>query len=117
MLVAQGAHDEAAVVLGATDLVHDEVGVRVDFGLAHDLGPVRATVAERLGQDRLADLGGDGRVIGLAAAVRRAGERLLGDEGAAVPIGATVASGARDPTVATVPRSTARSTASTTRRG
>ncbi len=117
MLVAQGADDEAAVVLGATDLVHDEVGVRVDFGLAHDLGPVRATVAERLGQDRLADLSGDGRVIGLAAAVRRAGERLLGDEGAAVPIGATVASGATAPTVATLPRSTARSTSSTTRRG
>ena len=28
----------------------------------------------------MADLGGDGRVIGLAAAVRRAGERLLDDD-------------------------------------
>ncbi len=84
MLVARGADDEAAVVLGATDLVDEEVGVRVDFGLAHDLGPVRARLAERLGADRLADLGGDGRVIGLAAAVHRAGEHLLADEGVAV---------------------------------
>jgi predicted ATPase len=80
MLVARGADDEAAVVLGATELVDDEVSVRVDFGLAQDLGPVRETVTARLGQARMADLGGDGRVIGLAAAVRRAGERLLDDD-------------------------------------
>lgn len=89
MLVARGADDEAAVVLGATDLVDDEVGVRVDFGLAHDLGPVRARVAERLGPDRLADLGRDGRVIGLAGAVRRAGEHLLAEEGVVAVSAAT----------------------------
>jgi predicted ATPase/DNA-binding SARP family transcriptional activator len=79
MLVARGAPDEAALVLGATDLVEDQVGVRVDFGLARDLGPVRASVVDRLGEARAADMGRDGRLIGLAAAVRRAGERLLGD--------------------------------------
>jgi predicted ATPase len=81
MLVARGAHDEAAVLLGAATLVDDEVGVRVDFGLAHDLGPVRAAVVASVGEHRAADLGGDGRVIGLAAAVRRAGEWLLDDAG------------------------------------
>ena len=79
MLVARDAVEEAAVVLGAGDLVDDEVGVRVDFGLAPDLGPVRAAVTRQLGERRAADLGGDGRVIGLPAAVRRAGERLLDD--------------------------------------
>lgn len=79
MLVARGAVEEAAVVLGAGDLVEDEVGVRVDFGLAPDLGPVRATVTGRLGEHEAARLGGDGRVIGLPAAVRRAGERLFDD--------------------------------------
>ena len=81
MLVAGGSFDEAAVVLGATDLVEDQVGVRVDFGLARDLGPVRASVTDQLGEARAADLARDGRVIGLAAAVRRAGERLLGEVG------------------------------------
>jgi hypothetical protein len=38
----------------------------------------------------MADLGGDGRVIGLPAALRRASERLLGDDagGGADPPGA-----------------------------
>ncbi len=79
MLVARGAVEEAAVVLGACDLVEDEVEVRVDFGLAPDLGPVRAAVTERLGEHAEVRLGRDGRVIGLAAAVRRAGERLFDD--------------------------------------
>ena len=55
----------------------DQVGVRVDFGLALDLGPLRQGLVERLGADRVADLAQDGRVIGLRAAVRRAVERLL----------------------------------------
>jgi DNA-binding SARP family transcriptional activator/predicted ATPase len=95
MLVERGADDEAAVVVGATDLVDDQVGVRVDFGLAHDLGPLRASLADRLGEARTADLGGDGRVIGLAAAVRRAGERLLDGvaDGAGVPERAGVPGG------------------------
>jgi DNA-binding SARP family transcriptional activator len=77
MLLAGGAADEAAVLLGAASLVRDEVGVRVDFGLVHDLEPLRAALVERLGAQRTVDLAGDGRVIGLPAAVRRAGERLL----------------------------------------
>ncbi len=77
MLVACGAVEEAAVLLGAAGLVQDEVGVRVEFGLVHDLGPLRATLVESLGPERVVDLAGDGRVIGLPAAVRRAGERLL----------------------------------------
>jgi predicted ATPase len=77
LLVEQGAVEEAAVLLGAADLVQDEVGVRVDFGLVHDLEPLRATLVERLGAERVVDLAGDGRVIGLAAVVRRAGDRLL----------------------------------------
>ena len=77
MLLAGGAADEAAVLLGAAGLVRDEVGVRVDFGLVHDLEPLRAALVERLGAERTVDLAGDGRVIGLQAAVRRAGERLL----------------------------------------
>jgi tetratricopeptide (TPR) repeat protein len=86
MLAEQGADDEAAVVLGAAALVDDEVGVRVDFGLAQDLTPVRLAVAERLGAARADDLAGDGRVIGLGAAIRRAGERLLdGRSSAAAP--------------------------------
>ncbi|HEX5947468.1 MAG TPA: BTAD domain-containing putative transcriptional regulator [Acidimicrobiales bacterium] len=89
MLVARGAVEEAAVVLGAGDLVEEEVEVRVDFGLAPDLGPVRATAAERLGEHEAARLGRDGRVIGLPAAVRRAGERLFDDPsgGSAVEAG------------------------------
>ena len=79
MLVARGAVEEAAVVLGAGDLVDDEVGVRVDFGLAPDIGSVRATVSATLGEREAARLGRDGRVIGLPAAVRRAGERLFDD--------------------------------------
>jgi DNA-binding SARP family transcriptional activator/predicted ATPase len=77
MLLAGGAADEAAVLLGAAGLVRDEVGVRVDFGLVHDLEPLRAALVERLGTERTVDLAGDGRVIGLPAVVRRAGERLL----------------------------------------
>jgi hypothetical protein len=62
--------------------------VRVDFGLAFDSGPVREAVRARLGDDRMADLAGDGRTIGPAAAIRRAGERLVegdlaGDRGSA----------------------------------
>ena len=79
LLVEAGDHDEAAVVLGATDLVEDQVGVRVDFGLALDLNPLRQGLVERLGADRVADLAQDGRVIGLRPAVRRAVERLLPD--------------------------------------
>lgn len=79
MLVTGGAADEAAVLVGASDLVEDELGVRVDFGLARDLGPVREAVERRLGPARAADLAADGRVIGLAASVRRAAERLLGE--------------------------------------
>jgi predicted ATPase/DNA-binding SARP family transcriptional activator len=78
MLVAHGAVDEAAVLLGAADLIQDEVGVRVEFGLVHDLDPLRSALVERLGAERTVDLAGDGRVIGLPAAVRRAGELLLG---------------------------------------
>jgi tetratricopeptide (TPR) repeat protein len=77
MLLAHGAADEAAVLLGAAGLVRDEVGVRVDFGLVHDLEPLRAALVDRLGPERTVDLAGDGRVIGLPASVRRAGERLL----------------------------------------
>ena len=78
MLVTHGAVDEAAVLLGAADLVRDEVGVRVEFGLVHDLEPLRAALVERLGAGaRWSTWPGDGRVIGLPAAVRRAGERLL----------------------------------------
>jgi hypothetical protein len=76
MLVEQDATEEAAVLLGAAATVPDEVGVRIDFGLAYDGGPVRHAVAERLGEARLADLAGDGRAIGLAAQVRRAAARL-----------------------------------------
>jgi hypothetical protein len=65
------------VLIGAAGLIRDEVGVRVDFGLVHDLEPLRAALVERLGAERTVDLAGDGRVIGLQAAVRRAGERLL----------------------------------------
>jgi DNA-binding SARP family transcriptional activator/predicted ATPase len=77
MLVARAAHDEAAVLLGAAELVRDEVGVRVDFGLAYDAGPVRRTLAERLGEDAMAARAAEGRAIGLAALVRRASDRLL----------------------------------------
>jgi DNA-binding SARP family transcriptional activator/predicted ATPase len=77
MLLTRGAADEAAVLLGAAGLVRDEVGVRVDFGLVHDLAPLRTALVERLGPERTVDLAGDGRVIGLPASVRRAGERLL----------------------------------------
>jgi DNA-binding SARP family transcriptional activator/predicted ATPase len=80
MLVEQGAFEEAAVVLGAASVIDDEVGVRIDFGLAFDSGPVREAVRARLGDDRMADLAGDGRTIGPAAAVRRAGERLVDDD-------------------------------------
>lgn len=79
LLVERGATEEAAVVVGATDLVDDQVGVRVDFGLAHDVGPVRAELGRQLGDVRLTELGGDGRLIGLRAAVHRAAERVLGD--------------------------------------
>ncbi|HET6951449.1 MAG TPA: BTAD domain-containing putative transcriptional regulator [Acidimicrobiales bacterium] len=77
MLVADRAFEEAAVVLGAASAVDDEVGVRIDFGLAYDSGPVTAAVAKCLGERRMADLAGDGRTIGPAAAVRRAADRLL----------------------------------------
>ena len=78
LLVARQAAEEAAVLLGAVGLVEDEVGVRVDFGLVHDLGPLRETLHGLLGAERTVDLAGDGRVIGVQAAVRRAGELLLG---------------------------------------
>jgi DNA-binding SARP family transcriptional activator/predicted ATPase len=77
MLADRGADDEAAVLLGAAKLVRDEVGVRVDFGLAYDSGPVRRTLAERLGEERLAARAAEGRAIGLAALVRRAADQLL----------------------------------------
>ena len=77
MLADRGADDEAAVLLGAADLVRDEVGVRVDFGLAYDSGPLRLTLADRLGEKRLAAYATEGRAIGLAALVRRAADRLL----------------------------------------
>ena len=77
MLADLGADDEAAVLLGAAELVRDEVGVRVDFGLAYDAGPLRRTLAERLGEQRLAAHAAEGRAIGLAALVRRASDRLL----------------------------------------
>jgi hypothetical protein len=77
MLAELGADDEAAVLLGAAELVRDEVGVRVDFGLAYDAGPLRRTLAERLGEERLAAHAAEGRAIGLAALVRRASDRLL----------------------------------------
>jgi len=77
MLLARDAVDEAAVLLGATAEVADELRVRIDFGLAYDAGPVRAAVAERLGEHRTADLAGDGLAIGLAAQVRRAADQLL----------------------------------------
>ena len=79
LLVAAGSDDEAAVLLGATELVPDEVTVRVDFGLAHDVAPLREELSRRLGADRVADLARDGRVIGLRASVRRAIDRLLGE--------------------------------------
>ncbi|HEX6420687.1 MAG TPA: BTAD domain-containing putative transcriptional regulator [Acidimicrobiales bacterium] len=79
MLVTVGAPDEGAVLVGAASLVEDEVGVRVDFGLARDLGPVRAALDERLGPDRARSLAADGRAIGLSAAVRRGAARLLGE--------------------------------------
>jgi predicted ATPase/DNA-binding SARP family transcriptional activator len=91
MLVTLGAVDEAAVLVGASDLVEDELGVRVDFGLARDLGPVREAVVRRLGRERAADLAADGRVIGLAATVRRAAERLLGEGTGRVVTGSGVA--------------------------
>lgn len=91
MLVTLGAVDEAAVLVGASDLIEDELGVRVDFGLARDLGPVRTAVEGRLGPERAADLAADGRVIGLAATVRRAAERLLGEGTGRVVAGADVA--------------------------
>jgi hypothetical protein len=77
MLAAEDAGDEAAVLLGAAELVRDEVGVRVDFGLAYDIAPVRHTLAERLGEERMADLAAEGRAIGLAALLRRASDQLL----------------------------------------
>jgi DNA-binding SARP family transcriptional activator/predicted ATPase len=77
MLADRDADDEAAVLLGAAEVVRDEVGVRVDFGLAYDAGPVRRTLAERLGEERLAAHAAEGRTIGLAALVRRASDRLL----------------------------------------
>lgn len=80
MLLDRGAVEEAAVLLGAADVVQDEVAVRVDFGLVHDLGPLRAHLIEQLGAERTSDLAGDGRVIGVQAAVRRAAERLLGSD-------------------------------------
>ena len=76
-LLARGDAEEAAVVLGASEAVDDEVGVRVDFGLAYDDAPVRREVAERLGAERAADLAGDGRAIGLARAIGRAADLLL----------------------------------------
>ena len=78
LLVARQAAEEAAVLLGAVGLVEDEVGVHVDFGLVHDLGPLRETLHGLLGAERTVDLAGDGRVIGVQAAVRRAGGFLLG---------------------------------------
>jgi predicted ATPase/DNA-binding SARP family transcriptional activator len=77
MLLARDAVEEAAVLLGATAEVADELRVRIDFGLAYDAGPVRAAVAERLGQARMDDLAGDGLAIGLEAQVRRAADQLL----------------------------------------
>jgi DNA-binding SARP family transcriptional activator/predicted ATPase len=76
-LLAAGEPDEAAVLLGASAAVEDEVGVRVDFGLAYDDGTVRRAVAEALGDERAADLAGDGRAIGLERAVRRGVDLLL----------------------------------------
>ncbi len=76
-LLARGEADEAAVLLGASAAVEDEVGVRVDFGLAYDDAAVRGAVAEALGPERAADLAGDGRAIGLERAVRRCVDLLL----------------------------------------
>jgi hypothetical protein len=77
MLVDRDADDEAAVLLGAAEVVRDQVGVRVDFGLAYDAGPIRRRLAERLGEERLAAHAAEGRTIGLAALVRRTSDRLL----------------------------------------
>ncbi len=76
-LLARGEADEAAVLLGASAAIDDQVGVRIDFGLAYDDGGVRAAVADVLGADRAADLAGDGRAIGLERAVRRGVDLLL----------------------------------------
>jgi predicted ATPase/DNA-binding SARP family transcriptional activator len=77
LLAERGEPDEAAVLLGASELVDGQVGVRVDFGLVHDVEPLRAELVERLGEARVTSLGSDGRVIGLRPALRRAVERLL----------------------------------------
>jgi hypothetical protein len=84
-LLAAGEAEEAAVLLGASAAVEDQVGVRVDFGLAYDDGAVRQAVAEALGPERAADLGGDGRAIGLDRAVRRGVDLLLARAPTPVP--------------------------------
>jgi DNA-binding SARP family transcriptional activator/predicted ATPase len=76
-LLAGGEADEAAVLLGASAAVEDQVGVRIDFGLAYDDAVVRRGVADALGPERAADLAGDGRAIGLERAVRRGVDLLL----------------------------------------
>jgi predicted ATPase/DNA-binding SARP family transcriptional activator len=77
LLAERGDPEEAAVLLGASELVDDQVRVRVDFGLVHDPAPLRAELVERLGERAVTSLGRDGRVIGLRPALRRAVERLL----------------------------------------
>ena len=80
MLFERDAAEEAAVLLGAAQSIDDQITVRVDFGLAYDDTALRAAVAGRLGAERAADMAGDGRAIGVAAAARRATELLLDAE-------------------------------------
>ncbi|HKE77278.1 MAG TPA: BTAD domain-containing putative transcriptional regulator [Acidimicrobiales bacterium] len=77
MLFERDAAEEAAVLLGAAETIDDQVTVRVDFGLAYDDAALRTAVADRLGAERAADMAGEGRAIGVAAAARRATEMLL----------------------------------------
>jgi DNA-binding SARP family transcriptional activator/predicted ATPase len=76
MLFDRGGAEEAAVLLGAGDDIDDDVTVRVDFGLAYDDAALRRALTDELGAERVADLAGHGRAIGIAAALRRAAELL-----------------------------------------
>jgi DNA-binding SARP family transcriptional activator/predicted ATPase len=76
-LLGRGQIDEAAVLLGASAAIEEQVRVRVNYGLAYDDTRARQAVTETLGPERAADLAGDGRAIGLERAVRRGVDLLL----------------------------------------